>query len=490
MSTINNIARNTSLLVVTNIISLVIGFVQNVYLARYLGADSFGIINAALNLAMIFTYVTDLGIGTYMVMQLARNPEELKQLLGNAIMLKIALVSAAYIVLVATAYLLNFTGTKLLLVLIIGVYVMLTVIIQLLQSVFQVYQTMEHVAFCQLLHPIILTAGLVYMLATGSSVVVFAVTYVISGTIILAYTVAVVVRQHSIPYLTVNRGTWKFLLLGGIPFCLNAILYYLYFNVDIQLINSMLGDAAVGYYSAAFKFIQAMMCVPMLYMMVTFPLVSQYFHKNSPYLRLLTDKSIKYLTMFGMPVCIGMFLLSDKFIYLLYQDKYMASIGVLQALSIGLLGVFIGSFAGTILMATNRQRISVVISVIAAIFNIGMNLVIIPYYGILGSAYVMAATQMLIMIMNYYFFIRCGNRLPDLGGIFKITFCAFTMGVFVYFAHGYNLVFTVITAAMIYFVLIIISRSLSNDDLVMLTGLLFNKRKSPEDPGSATDNPT
>ena len=45
MSSVKRIAKNTGILFVSNIISKLFGFVYTIYMARYLGAEGFGILS-------------------------------------------------------------------------------------------------------------------------------------------------------------------------------------------------------------------------------------------------------------------------------------------------------------------------------------------------------------------------------------------------------------------------------------------------------------
>lgn len=45
MSSVKRIAKNTGILFVSNIISKLFGFIYTIYMARYLGAEGFGILS-------------------------------------------------------------------------------------------------------------------------------------------------------------------------------------------------------------------------------------------------------------------------------------------------------------------------------------------------------------------------------------------------------------------------------------------------------------
>ena len=60
MNTVQRIAKNTGVLLISQITSYIIGFFLIMYTARYLGAEGFGILSFALAFTGIFGVFSDL----------------------------------------------------------------------------------------------------------------------------------------------------------------------------------------------------------------------------------------------------------------------------------------------------------------------------------------------------------------------------------------------------------------------------------------------
>ena len=73
MNTVQRIAKNTGVLLVSQIASYIIGFFFVMYTARYLGAAGFGILSFALAFTGIFGVFSDLGLSTLTVREAARD---------------------------------------------------------------------------------------------------------------------------------------------------------------------------------------------------------------------------------------------------------------------------------------------------------------------------------------------------------------------------------------------------------------------------------
>ena len=83
MNTVQRIAKNTGVLLVSQIASYIIGFFFIMYTARYLGAEGFGILSFALAFTAIFAVFSDLGYNTLLIREVARDKSLTGKYLGN-----------------------------------------------------------------------------------------------------------------------------------------------------------------------------------------------------------------------------------------------------------------------------------------------------------------------------------------------------------------------------------------------------------------------
>jgi len=73
MNTIQRIAKNTGVLLISQIASHILGFFFIMYTARYLGAAGFGILSFALAFTGIFGVFADVGLRQLTVREVARD---------------------------------------------------------------------------------------------------------------------------------------------------------------------------------------------------------------------------------------------------------------------------------------------------------------------------------------------------------------------------------------------------------------------------------
>jgi O-antigen/teichoic acid export membrane protein len=159
-----------------------------------------------------------------------------------------------------------------------------------------------------------------------------------------------------------------------------------YMRIDQIMIKEMLGEHAVGIYSAAVRLSEIWYFIPTLIMASLFPAIANAKKVSEE----LYYKRLQMLYTFMLWVAIliaaPMTFLSEWLVVLLYGDDYREAGQVLMILIWASIFVFLGVASGKWFLCENLQILSTANTTIGAIVNVTLNLILIPRYGIIGSA--------------------------------------------------------------------------------------------------------
>jgi O-antigen/teichoic acid export membrane protein len=128
------------------------------------------------------------------------------------------------------------------------------------------------------------------------------------------------------------------------------------------------------------------------------------------------QKMYDFMVVFSIALTIPMFFLNSSIINILYGSQYNQSAGVLLILFCSTLSVSIGVSNGLWLLNENLQRINVINKTLGMLLNIILNLLLIPKFGIKGSAY---ATLISYFVTNYFILLLFKNTRPSFINISK-----------------------------------------------------------------------
>jgi O-antigen/teichoic acid export membrane protein len=209
MSTIQTIAKNTSVFAISQVITSIVGFFLLIYIARYLGEVGFGKFNFAVSFTALFIIFADLGISNLIIRELARNKELTNGYLTNVSLIKLLLSFLAFGLITLTINLMDYPQDTTYAVYLFGIYMILTSFALTYRSIFQAFERMEYVAVVIIIEKIILISLVLFVLFSGYGLIELAYVYVFAGIVDVTISFSIVLIKIAKPKLTIDFSLWK-----------------------------------------------------------------------------------------------------------------------------------------------------------------------------------------------------------------------------------------------------------------------------------------
>ena len=467
MNTIQKIAKNSLVLLASNIISKILGFFYVMYIARYLGAEGFGILSFALAFTGIFSVFSDLGFGPLTVREVARDKSLVRKYLGNITVIKIFLVIITFALIAITINLLGYPKQTIKVVYLISLSVVFDSFTIEFFSIFRAFEKMEYQSFGQILSSILMLVGALFAISQRFSVIGFASIYFIVSVFALGYSFAVCTWKFSLPKLELDWNFWKPTIKEALPFFLSAVVDMIAFKIDIIMLSMMKGDMVVGWYSAAYRLIEALMFIPATFAGAIYPVLSNFYVSSQESLKLIYKKSFKYLFIVGLPIAVGTTILAHKIILFIYKSGFTHSIIALQILIWTIPIIFLSYMFGTMLASVNKQFLALKINFLCMILNITINLILIPRYGYIGASIATVITTLLSFILFFRFLSKFIYKIQIHKYILKPIMASTIMGLFIFSFTRMNIFLLVCISIVIYFGVLILLKTFSKKDIIL-----------------------
>ncbi len=341
MNIVQRIAKNTAVLIIANIATMIIGFFFIMYVARYLGAEGFGILSFALAFTAIFGVFTDIGLSTLTTREVARDKSLAQKYLGNIAVLKIILVITTFGLITLTINLLGYPEQTITVVYLVGLAVVFNAFSLMFYSVFRAYERIEFITIGQILNSVLLLAGALFAISQGLNVAAFASLYLLASVVTLGYNSIVSTWKFAKPKIEVDFGFWKETLKQAWPLSLAAIFVTICYWVDSVMLSLVQGDKVVGWYNAAYRLVLVLLFIPNAYFISVFPVMSKFYVSSRESLKFIYEKSVKYMALLAVPMGVGTSLLADRIMPLIFGAEYSHSIIALQILVWSLVFIFV-----------------------------------------------------------------------------------------------------------------------------------------------------
>jgi O-antigen/teichoic acid export membrane protein len=471
MNTIQTIAKNTGVLAIAQAITMILGLVLIIFIARSIGDADFGKLGFAQSFTALLVIFADMGLSTVTIREIARQKELTSKYLGNIFLIKLILSVVTFALIALIINLMHYPADTTMVVYLIGISFILSSLSALSRSIFRAFEKMEFEAFLNTGKSIVTTGIGLAVLFSGYGLIAIAFVYLLAGIIDLFATVLVTVTKFARPKLEVDFHFWKQIVHLALPFSLTAFIGLIYFQIDIVMLSVMKGDAPVGWYKAACVLVYSLVIIPDILSYSIFPVMSRFYISSRDALKTTLEKSAKYLFIIGLPIAIGTILLSDRIILLFYGEGFSHSIIALQILSLYLPLRFINHATGYTLSSINKELLRALSATIAAGTNVVLNLFLIPKFSFAGAAIATAITEVALFISYYYFVAKHFHRLELHTFFIRPCLACLAMGIFVFYLKSINLALLVITAAIIYLVVLYFVKGFDEEDKAIFKNL-------------------
>lgn len=159
-------------------------------------------------------------------------------------------------------------------------------------------------------------------------------------------------------------------------------------KADKFLLGFFLGADAVGIYSAAYSIAYVILLYFRPLSVTFFPEFSKLWAENeTESVRSYSVSGLRYLAILGVPSIAGLWIVGEDLLGLLSTQE-VASSGALPlvVISAGLLAKGVGELYTQLFFAADDAKIPAVVQGATAASNIGLNVALIPAFGVLGAA--------------------------------------------------------------------------------------------------------
>ncbi|MDI6778042.1 MAG: flippase [Patescibacteria group bacterium] len=474
MSLPRRIAYNAIFTSGAKILGTVLALISIGFITRYLGKEGFGDYSTVLAFFAFFSAIADLGLYVISTREISRPGSDEKNILGNVFAIRIAV--SLFILLVSPIFIFFFPysgNVKIGVVVAASAYFFASGY-SVLIGLFQKRLAMDKVAIGEFVGKVVQLA--VVVLAVKSNFGFLAIVSSLLFNMLASFAVIYLFSKKYIAFsLRFDWQAWKKFLKESYPVGISAIIVFAYFKLDTILLSILKTNADVGIYNAAYKVVENVAFFPAMFVGLVMPIMSRYiFHEREKFER-VADKTFKVFLILAVPLVIGSVFFAKNIIGLIGGAGYEESVLVLKILAFAMAFIFFGSFFINVIIAGNQQRKLIGILFFCAVFNISMNLFLIPRFSYKGAAVTSSLTEFLVVIFSGAACWRLLKYVPSFEKLFAIVFSGLVMGGFLYIFADLNFLARAVSGVALYFVFLWVFRAISTNEVLSLIS-----RKDPE----------
>lgn len=475
------VAKNTSQMMIASIFQKVFSFAYFALVARFLIENEVGMYTTALAFTTILVVFVDLGFNSVLIRDVARDNSRAQKYLESILSAKLVLALLSYALLLVLVHVVGYEPQIRQLIYLSGVTMILDSTHLTLYGILRGLGNLKYEAFgltaSQIL-TLILGGAALY---AGLPILFLILAFTIPSAVNVIYAAATLKKKYSLQFrIGHDSALTRKIAKVALPFALAAIFARVYSFIDALMLQKMLGNVATGQYSVAQKIVTAFQFIPLAFIAAVYPKFSSHFVNDKERLMKLFSEVMTLLLIISLPIAVGIGLLSTEIVNLVFSAKYALAGEVLKYLVLSLVFVFLSFPVGAILNACNLQATQTAIVGVVMLINIVSNLLLIPEYGVMGSAYSAIIGNAALLMLGLIFVKKIGNfwEYLRIKKVVKIILGAIIMGGTV-FATG-NLDFSFASDSVLNMRILMILKILAGA-IVYPLALIFLKAVTKKD---------
>ncbi|MGC2112240.1 MAG: flippase [Candidatus Korobacteraceae bacterium] len=378
-------------------------FFTFVYLARVLGVANFGVLEFAGSVLAYVLLLADGGLEMWGTRE-AANTSDISALAGRVLPLRLLLASLSFVVLLAVLPLFpNYPYLRPVLI-IYGLTVFAAAVN--LKWIFIGQQKMTGVARGLVIAQVVFAATVVIFVHRPVALIWVPV-FRLAGDLVSAFYFALWFRrEHGHTGLRISIRGIGAVLKPALTIGMSLAMGLLNYNFDSVLLGFLRGPTIVGWYNAAYKLLLVGISVALTYFTGLFPVLSRAYVANREEFRHLVRGTVELGLGFVVPLVVVGTFLADPIVRFLYGSAYANAaapfrILVWSAALVVLRWVYMDS-----LRATGHQNLDLRCAITSACLNVGLNILLIPRFGMIGAASATVFADLVWFVMSYYYFRR------------------------------------------------------------------------------------
>jgi len=488
MSVAGTIAKNSVFTIIANMSELLIALVTGIVLARSLGTEQYGIYVYLMWFLGVVAVIVNLGLAEMSKRFIAeatgrKTADEPRGFAQLTLMLRGgAALLICLVIIVTSGYWARLSGNssnQIYFVLIAFASVPHALTYALI-SIFRGFQKYEYAAYILLGNNSLRLVLVIILMALGYGI--WEVLIVNISVLGVAVLIGLFLLQRLIPLkglflpspldTSVRKRALKYAMtMAGVL----GVDYLAYQQAEVFFIGIYCPVEAVGFYHIAFRLANmSMMLLPSAFGFVLLPAIAEQFGKGDmEKIKAIYLTSLRYLMAAAVPLATGAITLAGPIISVLYGAEYGPAVILMQILIVPVAILNVGRAAGAVIFGINRPGFILKINIFMAFINIGLSLLLISRYGVIGASIAKSVPLILVTLLCIGFASRRTGATWPVRDTIKITVASLIMGLAVYAVQnqltaGLSLGLGIPLGIVIYIIGIFAFRVVREQDLAML----------------------
>lgn len=443
---------------------MVATFVFVIFSANHLGPEGFGKYSLVVHYFELFVSLTATATGILLIRELSSRPDDRDKLISAAMILSSSLALVTPFLLIPLSLGFKYSSETVWGIGIACLGLIPAGISVVYEAVFVAKERAEFVTVGVAIECIFRIGISFLLLLMGYGIIALSVVLVFSR-VILAISYYFLLRSICDHRFAPCRATMGQFTRRWRVFALENWMATIYTSLDVIVLSSFAGEAAVGLYSAAWRYVRLGTVAAKSFTTAIFPTMTKMHAESNQSFQSVFSQTFRVMVMTSLPVIALVMVVPDRVVDLLFKKSYAESAPILQILIWALLLEFVNPFLSHVLFSKGQQRYSMYVAAVGLILNLSLMFLLVPMLGPRGAALACVITGTVAMGCYLAFVAELPTLLELALESLRIIAAAAVMGFGVYYVHDQHWIIIGIVCIITYGLMLFAVQGIRSSDL-------------------------
>ena len=398
-----SVGANIASLATSQAITWTLALLWTFIVPRLVGPEQMGLLIIGQSLSVVVAVVLSLIPRDFLVREMVADRSSARRLVSTALIARAAVVPVIFLAAALYGRVADLDGHAMQVMYFMAGATACAILMDPALATFQSAERMQYIAYTDVGNKSLNTLGGVVLALAGYGVVAIAGFGFLVAIVALS---AALWWAHRIIGLGARPAPMVATVRRAGPYWFVAVFFVVYLWADGFLLGVLVPPEVVVWYGAATRLFTTMVFGAAIIATASLPRMVTAHGEGRPQFYAAVRKPFEWAVLLGLPLGVGLAVTAGKVVPLLYGSEYSQSVVPLVLLSLGLPLMYLNTIVGQSLIASGRPtRIGWLLAA-ATVFNICLNLVLIPMTqehwgnGAIGAGVSLLLTELVQAVMG------------------------------------------------------------------------------------------
>jgi len=383
------IGLNTLIQIAGKIATVIFSIFTVSLLTRYLGLEGYGVI-------------ADFGLHLSMIKIIPKYKDDQKKIIGSYFIIRFLFVIVSGLITLLCLLFVPYSLETKTLILIGSIGVGIGYLSGFGNAIFQSKLRVDLITYIDILGKII-TIFFIYLFIQLRLNIYFIILTILIGNIAsFMLSTYYLIKRHEFS-LAFDKKIVQNLLSISIPVGITSFFALLYFKIDTLLLSFFKSSSDIAYYGVSYKIFENLLILWGFYMASAYPILSSKINKNTEFNAFLKQCIISAIIGSSIIIVFG-YVLSPFLIEIIAGKEFLVSAESLRILLFSIPVFFINNIFYHVILLRDKMWTLVGVLIGSLLFNVVINLIVIPKYSFIGTSYTTVITELFTFLFYFYLF--------------------------------------------------------------------------------------